>query len=431
MIKIISAAITKTGRRRNNQDNFMLGGQCAECDHSVYSYKFEGKSSTPFFAAVCDGMGGEASGERASYEACMELAVVQDKLTKGFASNKKLVCDAILNANTRLCEIMQTEKNGRMGSTVISVLIQGDTLFYTNLGDSRIYLLRDGKLTQITKDHTEGQSMVDAGVLTAEQLKTHPSRNKLNRHLGIFPDEMVLDCPVYEDIPLQSGDRLLLCSDGVFGVFDNEAMAAILSEKTSAEERALKLVDTAYANGSKDNMAAMVIDIEKAAPDFLPIVYGVGALCLAALLFFAVKSIVKSKPGETVSTPEPTSEVTALPTEAVTEIPSEEPTAEPTEAVTPAPTDAPSPTDTPEPTQTITEPPSTEAPTSTSVPTQASTQTPTSAPTAVPTVTPAPTQAPTTAPASTPTPSPTNTPTPTEAPTDMPTPTESGNPNNG
>ena len=409
----------------------MLGSKCAECDHDAFSYKFEGKSNTPFFAAVCDGMGGESFGERASYEACKELAEVQDKLTKDFAANKKLVCDTVLQANTSLCDLMQTERNGRMGSTVISVLIQDDTLFYTNLGDSRIYLLRDGKLVQITKDHTEGQSMVDAGVLTEEQLKKHPSRNKLNRHLGIFPDEMVLECPVYEDIPLQSGDKLLLCSDGVFGVFDNEAMASILSEKTSAEERALKLVDTAYANGSKDNMTAMVIDIEKAAPAYLPIICGAGALCLAALLFFTIKSISKPKNGETAATPEPTSEVTAAPTEAVTEIPSEEPTAEPTEAVTPAPTDTPSPTDTPEPTQTITEPPSTEVPTSTPVPTQTPTQKPTSAPTTVPTVTPAPTQTPTTAPSSAPTPNPTNTPTPTEAPADTPEPTETGNPSNG
>lgn len=431
MKKIISASVTKTGRRRNNQDNFMLGGKCAECDHDVFSYRCEGKTDAPFFAAVCDGMGGESSGERASYEACMELTGVQDKLIKDFTTNKKLVCDAILNSNTRLCEIMQTERNGRMGSTVISVLIQDDTLFYTNLGDSRIYLLRDGKLYQITKDHTEGQSMVDAGVLTAEQLKKHPSRNKLNRHLGIFPEEMVLECPVYDDIPLQSGDKLLLCSDGVFGVFDNEAMESILSEKTSAEERALKLVDTAYANGSKDNMTAMVIDIEKAVPAYLPIICGVSALCLAALLFFAIKSIAKPKPSETVATPEPTSEVTAAPTEVATEIPSEEPTAEPTEVITPAPTDTPEPTDTSEPTQILTEHPATEAPTSTPAPIQTSTQKPTSAPTAVPTVTPMPTPTPTTAPTSVPSPNPTNTPSPTEAPTDTPEPTETGNPSNG
>lgn len=429
MKRYSSAAITKTGRRRNNQDNFMLGGKCAECDHDAFACQYEGRSTTPFFAAICDGMGGEASGERASYEACMELAGVQDKLTKDFVSNRKQVCDAILNANTRLCKIMQAEWNGRMGSTVISVLIQDDTLFYTNLGDSRIYLLRDGKLVQITKDHTEGQSMVDAGVLAPEQLKNHPSRNKLNRHLGIFPEEMVLECPVYEDISLRSGDKLLLCSDGVFGVLDDETMASILSESTSAEERTLKLVDTAYTNGSKDNMTAMVIDIEKAAPVYLPIVCSAGAVCLAVLLFSAVKSIVGVKPGETASTPEPTSEVTALPTETVTEIPSEEPTVEPTEAVTAEPTDTPPPTDTPTPTNTsaptqaVTEPPATAAPTHASV----HTYNPTSAPTAVPTTAPTsvPTAAPTAAPTSVPTP------TPMVTPTEEPEPSKPGDPHNG
>ena len=325
MKKLFSAVITKTGRRRNNQDNFMLGGKCAELVHDAFAYMCEGKTNSPFFAAVCDGMGGEAYGERASYEACVELAGVLDKLTKDFDANKKLICESIIRANERLCDVMRKEETGRMGSTVSSVLIQGDTLFYTNLGDSRIYLLRDGTLTQITKDHTEGQSMVDAGVLTAEQLKTHPSRNKLNRHLGIFPEEMVLECAVYDDIKLRQGDKLLLCSDGVFGVFDNEAMASILSEKTSVEERAAKLVDTAYANGSKDNMTAMVIDIKNAMPAIFPVICSAAAVGLAVLLAFIIKEI-----GEDNGHTHPTPDTTPDPMEIISEPPviTEMPTAE-------------------------------------------------------------------------------------------------------
>ena len=397
MKKIISAAVTKTGRRRNNQDNYMLGGMCAECDHDSFAYKFKGKSNVPFFAAVCDGMGGESFGERASYEACMELAGVQNKLTKDFVSNKKLIRAAILRANTRLCNIMQTERNGRMGSTVISVLIQDDTLSYTNLGDSRIYLLRDGKLFQITKDHTEGQSMVDAGVLTPEQLKTHPSRNKLNRHLGIFPEEMMLECPVYKDIRLFSEDKLLLCSDGVFGVLNKGVMASILSEKTSAEERAQKLVDTAYENGSKDNMTAMVIDIMRTVPAFLPFIYGACAFCLAALSFLAIKSIAGLKHGETRLAPESEGEITSAPTEAASRIFSEEPTAETTDIAVTAPADSSEPTDAPEMAQVMTEPPVTE----TSAPTEALESTPMTTPSTMPAPSPANTQPTTEAPTET------------------------------
>lgn len=431
MKKLFSAVITKTGRRRNNQDNFMLGGKCAELVHDAFAYMCEGKTNSPFFAAVCDGMGGEAYGERASYEACVELAGVLDKLTKDFDANKKLICESIIRANERLCDVMRKEETGRMGSTVSSVLIQGDTLFYTNLGDSRIYLLRDGTLTQITKDHTEGQSMVDAGVLTAEQLKTHPSRNKLNRHLGIFPEEMVLECPIYDDIPLQAGDKLLLCSDGVFGVLDNEAMASILSERTSAEERALKLVDAAYAGGSKDNMTAMVIDIEKTVAAYVPIIYGVGAVCLASLIFFAVNLLADPTLGKTISTPEPTNEVTVAPTETITEIPIEENTPASTA------TDTATPTDTPEPAQSATEPATTEASITTPVPTPAptpaltpaSTPAPTPAATLTPTVVPSAT--PISAPTAVPTTDPTAMPEPTETPIEIPTSMEPGNPNIG
>lgn len=390
-----SAAITKTGRRRNNQDNFMLGGKYAELNHDTFTYKCEGKTKKPFFTAVCDGMGGEASGERASYEACKELAEVSAKLTGDFAANKMLVCDSILHANTRLCDVMQNEGTGRMGSTVISVLIQGDTLFYTNLGDSRIYLLRNGVLRQITKDHTEGQSMVDAGVLTEEQLKKHPSRNKLNRHLGIFPEEMVLECPTYEDIKLKAGDKLLLCSDGVFGVLEGAQIVSILSEKTSAEERAAELVDTAYASASKDNMTAMVIDIENAMPVLLPVICSASAIALCVLLALIVKGSLNSKtgtPDHTDTTAEPTEIATDQPAE--TAATSDDPTAAPTEQITAEPT--PTLVPTPEPTESPTETPfPTSTPNPTSVLTAVPTAVPTETATALPTETAEPSVSPT------------------------------------
>ena len=368
MKKYSSAAITKTGRRHNNQDNYLLSGKYAECDHDVFTCQYDGRSDVPFFAAVCDGMGGEASGERASYEACAELAGIQNKLTKDFSANKSIVREAILNANTRLCDIMREEQTGRMGSTVISVLIQGDTLFYTNLGDSRIYLLRDGKLIQITKDHTEGQSMVDAGILTPEQLSNHPSRNKLNRHLGIYPEEIMLECPVYEDLALKPGDKLLLCSDGVFGVFDNEAIASILLERTTPAERAQKLVDTAYANGSKDNMTAMVIDIEKAGADYMPIIYGAGALFLAILLFFAVKSISVPKPDDSTPNRELTNDDTFDTTKSDSVDSDEGPETDPTSDVTTGQPDTPGSEDTSDSPQTNDESNETDDPPSTAEP---------------------------------------------------------------
>jgi protein phosphatase len=264
MKHIIAAAVTKTGRRKNNQDNFMLSGVYAELAHDAFAHRAERDSDRPFFAAVCDGMGGESSGERASYIGCKTLSAACGVLTDDFSANKQIVTKAVLTANDRLCEVIRSGETGRMGSTVVAVLIQNDLLYYTNLGDSRLYFLRDGKLIRMTKDHTEGQMMVDAGVLTPEQLLTHPSRNKLNRHLGIMPEEMRLECPVYKDVALLPGDRLLIASDGVFGVLSEPEMTVILSGSAPAEEKAAQLVDLAYRNGSKDNMTAFVIEVEAA-----------------------------------------------------------------------------------------------------------------------------------------------------------------------
>ena len=262
MKHISAAAVTKTGRRKNNQDNFMLCGRYAALAHDIFEDRYQDNSGRPFLAAVCDGMGGEESGENASYIGCKTLAEACDRLTAGFVQNKRIVEEAVLSANDHLCEFVRTGKTGRSGSTVVAALIQEDRLYFTNLGDSRLYLMRGGNLIQLTKDHTEGQMMVDAGVLTSEQIKTHPSRNKLNRYLGISREEMRLECPVYRDVALLPGDRLLIASDGVFGTLDNLDMIAILSGDVSVDQKAAGLVDLAYRKGSSDNMTALVIEIE-------------------------------------------------------------------------------------------------------------------------------------------------------------------------
>ena len=269
MKRISAAAVTVTGRRKNNQDNFMLSGRFADLLHDTFAHRYQGTSDRPFLAAVCDGMGGESAGERASFLGCETLAETAGGLCDDFSANKALVAEGVLRANDRVCETVLRERTGRMGSTVVAALIQNDRLYYTNLGDSRLYFLRGGKLTQMTRDHTEGQMMVDAGVLTKEQLKTHASGNKLNRYLGIPREEMRLTCPVYDEVELLPGDRLLIVSDGVSGALDELDMSAVLSGEIPTDAKAQRLVDLAYENGSRDNMTALVIEIEEA-PKAIP-----------------------------------------------------------------------------------------------------------------------------------------------------------------
>ena len=261
MFKFTCAASTKTGKRPVNQDNYMLGNLYAPQDHADLRNNAQGKTDHPFFVAVADGMGGEASGEKASFETVRVLAAVSNRLRNDFESNKRIVHDSVLQANDAICNVMRNENIRSMGSTVVTLLLQDDKCSYTNLGDSRLYMLRNGELVQLTKDHTEGQAMVDAHVLTEEQLKTHPSRNRLSRHLGISREDMMIDTPVYPDITLQANDKFLICSDGVCGVLSKEEMSKILSMSATTVAKAEILVASSIDAGSRDNVTALVVEI--------------------------------------------------------------------------------------------------------------------------------------------------------------------------
>ena len=261
MFKFTCAASTKTGKRPVNQDNYMLGNLYAPQDHADLRNNAQGKTDHPFFVAVADGMGGEASGEKASFETVRVLAAVSNRLRNDFESNKRIVHDSVLQANDAICNVMRNENIRSMGSTVVTLLLQDDKCSYTNLGDSRLYMLRNGELVQLTKDHTEGQAMVDAHVLTEEQLKTHPSRNRLSRHLGISREDMMIDTPVYPDITLQDNDKFLICSDGVCGVLSKEEMSKILSMSATTVAKAEILVASSIDAGSRDNVTALVVEI--------------------------------------------------------------------------------------------------------------------------------------------------------------------------
>jgi len=265
MFRYISTAATRTGKRATNQDNYLIRDRYRPADHENGAICLQDKTKYPAVFMVADGMGGEASGEQASWLVCSELAnkVVDVTAKKRIEDNMRIIEESILTSNAHLCEMMQEKKSGRMGSTVVLLLIQGKKARVTNIGDSRAYLLRKGELTQLTVDHTEGQMMLDAGVLTEEQLKKHPSRNKLSRHLGIFESEMKLDLPQYAEIKLEDRDIFLLCSDGVCGVLDDNSIAEILGQKeTPLTRRTSVLINAAYKAGSKDNMTALVVEIQ-------------------------------------------------------------------------------------------------------------------------------------------------------------------------
>ncbi len=209
----------------------------------------------PLFA-VADGMGGHAAGEVAS-----RLALDTLRTSVGDRSLESLVAGVKI-ANARVFEMSRTDNAMRgMGTTLCAVaLVMIETherLAVVNVGDSRVYVLQDGALIQVSEDHSLVESMVRQGTITHEQAKVHPQRNILTRALGI-DGEVGVDS--WEVAPF-SGDRYLLCSDGLFNEVPDESIAQVLLDTDDPTEAAEILVTMANEGGGRDNITVVIVDV--------------------------------------------------------------------------------------------------------------------------------------------------------------------------
>jgi serine/threonine protein phosphatase PrpC len=208
--------------------------------------------------AVADGMGGHVGGEVAA-----QVAV--DALLRGFTSEptRAGLQGAFSKANQAVWQESQerTELRG-MGTTLTAAALVGgedghDTLALANVGDSRAYLYSEGRLVQITADHSLAEERMRQGEITEEEAAVHPQRHILTRALGIATD---VDTDMWE-LALRTGDRLILCSDGLSNELSNEEMAETLATVVDPSEAAHQLVDRANAHGGSDNITVVVVDV--------------------------------------------------------------------------------------------------------------------------------------------------------------------------
>lgn len=207
--------------------------------------------------AVADGMGGHAAGELASSTAIATLAeldseilATQDVLTE--------LDDAILTSAERIAQFIQADPTrAGMGTTVTAIAWIAGRIAVVHVGDSRAYVLRDGELSQITRDHTYVQSLVDSGRISAEEARHHPKRNLLLRAIdgNQLPER---DLSIRE---AQAGDRYLLCSDGLSGVVTDKTIQSVLTEIEDPTAAVTALVDLALEAGAPDNVTAVVADV--------------------------------------------------------------------------------------------------------------------------------------------------------------------------
>jgi len=220
MMKISVMAATDTGRvRDHNEDDYVaLGGK-------------ESPSGVDALLVVADGMGGHAAGEVASK---MTVDGIVRSLNDHGEEVSKLEGNALgaflgkvlEEVNQDVWQAAQEDDKRGMGTTCTLVAIRGDQLFLAHIGDSRAYLLRDGELHQVSKDHSWVEDAVDQGVITREEARTHPNRNVITRAIGLDQQPRI-DASA---MPLADGDLLLLCSDGLNSMIPDEEIHRILKE---------------------------------------------------------------------------------------------------------------------------------------------------------------------------------------------------------
>jgi PPM family protein phosphatase len=209
----------------------------------------------PRLLAVADGMGGMAAGDLASSVVITKLSELDHDVPNEAMIGALDETVAAANDELRVGVDANPELRG-MGTTLTALLISGRAIAMVHIGDSRAYLLREGRLRQVTKDHTYVQMLVDEGAITAEEASHHPHRSLVTQVLQGEPIEP--NYSVREAVP---GDRYLLCSDGLSNVVSIATMGDVLRDYRDQEECAERLIDLALRAGGPDNITAIVADI--------------------------------------------------------------------------------------------------------------------------------------------------------------------------
>ncbi len=274
MLRIQAASQTDVGKAREHNE-----------DYYHFQISSSGDEARGLFI-VADGMGGYQAGEVASKLAVDEIREVLNPLfapsstqetvtlppitspetgarTRRLPESREVakIHDSLKQAITRANEVIvsygKARKEARgLGSTVTVAVVLGTNAYIANVGDSRTYLLRNGELRPITKDHSLVARLVDAGHITPEQVYDHPQRNLIYRSLGAGHSNVEVD--VFHQA-LQSGDMLLLCTDGLWEMVREGEIKRILSMDAPLDDICKNLIDAANAGGGEDNITALVV----------------------------------------------------------------------------------------------------------------------------------------------------------------------------
>lgn len=235
-------SMTDTGKRRKlNQD---------------YVYTSENPvGNLPNLFLVADGMGGHNAGD---YASCYAVESIVEEISLSYEKNPvRILKKAIESANAHIREkSLETEEMSGMGTTLVAASCIGSRLQVANVGDSRLYLIHEQKITQITRDHSLVEEMVRMGGIDRESARNHPDKNIITRAIGA-QDTIEID---FFNEELTPGDMVLMCTDGLTNMLEDEEIRMILGGQRDIVEMAERLIAAANQNGGKDNIAVVLIE---------------------------------------------------------------------------------------------------------------------------------------------------------------------------
>ena len=225
------------------------------------AYQIEQLDRSTMLCVVCDGMGGAKSGNIAS---SLAVDVFSQEIQRTWTPNMEWdKADQIMKGAVKLANFTvydpapQVEEFDGMGTTLVAAFIRGRQVSFVNVGDSRAYIINQKGIIQVTRDHSVVQLMVDRGELTSEMAKNYPGKNLITRAVGT---ESMVSCDVFRR-ELSKGDYLLLCSDGLSNMMDDQEILFEVVHGVNKERCCKRLLDIAMCRGCPDNVTCVLVSL--------------------------------------------------------------------------------------------------------------------------------------------------------------------------
>jgi len=358
--------VTRAHLNVDAQTHAGMTGKNNEDRYAVASFVLDKRDRTPvLFAVLADGIGGHRAGEVAA-----ELTVnhmMQVVARSDGRHIRRTIEDAVVEASDAIAAHSASNENLKgMGATCATAWIVGDKLHTAYVGDSRIYLIRAGRIQQLTVDHTWVQEAIERGVLTPEMARQHPNVHVIRRYLGsptppdpdfrlkLFNDEGDQHAENNQGLQLQPGDILLLCSDGLTDLVWNDEILETIRSRPNLKEASRSLIELANSRGGHDNITVVLVSVPsnfklivRKNINWLPWIIGIVAGIILVMGAAAVFTLgLLSRNGKSTPTPTITPTTTVTKTPLSTPTPLATMTILPTLALPIAPTYTPWPTNT-------------------------------------------------------------------------------------